>query len=47
MARILIVEDSPDNMRLFPTVLAQKGHEVTELTGGEECSPRSMPPLPS
>lgn len=35
MARILIVEDSPDNMKLFRTVLAQKGHAVTELTGGE------------
>ena len=35
MARILIVEDSPDNMRLFRAVLTQKGHAVTELTGGE------------
>jgi two-component system cell cycle response regulator DivK len=35
VARILIVEDSPDNMKLFRTVLAQKGHTVTELTGGE------------
>lgn len=35
MARILIVEDSLDNMKLFRAVLAQKGHEVTELTGGE------------
>jgi len=35
VARILIVEDSPDNMKLFRTVLAQKGHAVTELTGGE------------
>lgn len=35
MARILIVEDSPDNMKLFRTVLALKGHEVTGLTGGE------------
>ncbi len=35
MARILIVEDSPDNMKLFRTVLTTKGHTVTELTGGE------------
>jgi CheY-like chemotaxis protein len=35
VARILIVEDSPDNMKLFRTVLALKGHEVTELTGGD------------
>ena len=35
MARILIVEDSPDNMKLFRAVLTQKGHTVTELTGGE------------
>ena len=35
MARILIVEDSPDNMKLFRTILALKGHEVTGLPGGE------------
>jgi CheY-like chemotaxis protein len=35
MARILIVEDSPDNMKLFRTILALKGHEVTGLSGGE------------
>lgn len=35
MARILIVEDSPDNMKLFRTILGLKGHEVTGLTGGE------------
>lgn len=35
MGRILIVEDSPDNMRLFHTVLRLKGHEVTELWSGE------------
>ena len=33
--KILIVEDSPDNMKLFRTLLALKGHEVTGLSGGE------------
>ena len=36
MARILVVEDSPDNMKLFRTLLALKGHEVTGLLGGDE-----------
>ena len=35
VARILVVEDSPDNMKLFRTLLALKGHEVTGLTGGD------------
>ncbi|HEY7635693.1 MAG TPA: response regulator [Gemmatimonadales bacterium] len=34
MAKILIVEDSPDNMKLFRTLLTLKGHEVTGLSGG-------------
>jgi two-component system cell cycle response regulator DivK len=33
--RILIVEDSPDNMKLFRTILTLKGHEVTGLAGGD------------
>jgi two-component system cell cycle response regulator DivK len=33
--KILIVEDSPDNMKLFRTLLTQRGHEVTGLAGGE------------
>ena len=36
MANILIVEDSPDNMKLFRTLLTLKGHVVTGLLGGEE-----------
>lgn len=35
MSRILIVEDSPDNMKLFRTLLSLKGHEVTPLWSGE------------
>lgn len=34
MAKILIVEDSPDNMKLFRTLLTLKGHEVAGLAGG-------------
>lgn len=35
MATIMIVEDSPDNMKLFRTLLTLKGHEVVPLAGGE------------
>jgi two-component system cell cycle response regulator DivK len=35
VAKILIVEDSPDNMKLFRTLLTLKGHEVSGLAGGE------------
>lgn len=40
MARILIVEDSPDNMKLFRTLLVMKGHTVTGLTSGEGLLPQ-------
>jgi two-component system, cell cycle response regulator DivK len=33
--KILVVEDSPDNMKLFRTLLTLKGHDVTSLPGGE------------
>jgi CheY-like chemotaxis protein len=33
--RILIVEDSPDNMKLFRTLLTLKGYDVAGLPGGE------------
>jgi two-component system, cell cycle response regulator DivK len=33
--KILVVEDSPDNMKLFRTLLTLKGHEVTGLPGGD------------
>ena len=35
MAKILIVEDSPDNMKLFRTLLTLKGYEVATLSGGD------------
>lgn len=35
MAKILIVEDSPHNMKLFRAMLTGAGHEVTGLSGGE------------
>jgi CheY-like chemotaxis protein len=33
--KILIVEDSPDNMKLFRTLLMLKGYDVAGLSGGE------------
>jgi CheY-like chemotaxis protein len=35
VASILVVEDSPDNMKLFRAVLTARGHEVTCLEGGD------------
>lgn len=35
MAKIVIVEDSPDNMKLFRTLLSLRGHEVVPMPGGE------------
>jgi CheY-like chemotaxis protein len=35
VSRILVVEDSPDNMKLVRTLLKLKGHDVTELWSGE------------
>jgi two-component system, cell cycle response regulator DivK len=46
--RILIVEDSPDNMKLFRTLLTLKGHEVAGLAGGDgllEAIERGSPDL--
>jgi CheY-like chemotaxis protein len=48
VAKILIVEDSPDNMKLFRAVLNLKGHEVIGLPGGErllETIERTAPEL--
>jgi two-component system, cell cycle response regulator DivK len=35
VAKILIVEDSPDTMKLFRTLLTLRGHAVVGLPGGE------------
>jgi len=39
MATILIVEDSPDNMKLFRTLLTLRKHEVVGLPSGEGLLP--------
>ena len=46
VSKILVVEDSPDNMKLFRTLLGLKGHDVTGLSGGEGLleSIKSAPP---
>jgi CheY-like chemotaxis protein len=36
LASILIVEDSPDNMKLFRTLLTLKGHQITGIIGGDD-----------
>lgn len=35
MATILVVEDSPDNMKLCRTLLTLKGHQVVGLASGD------------
>ena len=35
MGKILIVEDNPDNMKLFRALLTLKGHVVTALQSGD------------
>jgi len=39
VAKILIVEDNPDNMKLFTAVLSIRGHRVVGLPGGEQLLP--------
>lgn len=34
MATLLVVDDSPDNMKLFTTILRLKGHVVHEMVDG-------------
>ena len=48
MPMILIVEDSPDNMKLFRTLLMLRGHDVVGLSGGDgliETLDRDRPAL--
>ena len=48
MPKILIVEDSPDNMKLFRTLLTLRGHTVVGLSGGDgllETIEREQPVL--
>lgn len=48
MARVLIVEDNPDNMKLFRALLILKGHDVTALQSGDgmlETFDRTRPEL--
>jgi CheY-like chemotaxis protein len=48
VSRILIVEDSPDNMKLFRMLLTLRGHEVVGLSGGDgmlETIEREQPVL--
>jgi CheY-like chemotaxis protein len=35
MATIVVVEDQPDNLKLFTTLLTLRGHEVIGLVSGE------------
>ncbi len=35
MATIVVVEDQPDNLKLFTALLTMKGHTVIALEGGE------------
>ena len=43
MAKILIVEDSPDNMKLFRALLVARGHAVTGPAGGERLLEAAAP----
>ena len=47
MAKILIVEDNPDNMKLFRAVLTIRGHQVVGLPGGEKLLETMQAEAPS
>jgi len=46
VAKILIVEDNPDNMKLFTAVLTIRGHRVVGLPGGEGLLPTMQAETP-
>lgn len=48
MARILVVEDNPDNMKLFRVLIRKAGHEIIEMINGnglEDTVERAAPDL--
>ena len=49
MAIIVVVEDQPDNLKLFTTLLGLKGHQVIGLASGSELveTVRTHQPTPA
>jgi CheY-like chemotaxis protein len=49
MATIVVVEDQPDNLKLFTALLTMRGHQVVGLAGGERLAEalRSTRPAPT
>ena len=49
MATIVVVEDQPDNLKLFTALLTMNGHQVIGLAGGERLvdTLRSHRPVPA
>jgi two-component system cell cycle response regulator DivK len=39
MARIVVIDDNPDNLKLVRAVLRRAGHEVVDLVTGVEAAP--------
>ena len=49
MATIVVVEDQPDNLKLFTSLLTMNGHQVVGLAGGERLADtlRAHQPTPA
>ena len=47
MANILIIDDSPTDVRVFTTLLERAGHEVVAVNSAEEGIERARADLPS